>query len=296
MPNYIIYIVIILYVIYNLYKLKYYEASLDDNKKSIQKLLENGYLTSLSILPIFSETNDSYQEYFKVIDYLDSISKPGSIFRRNKMSIKIRQLSLNKEEQWRHLLDIVNYAEKKDIFIWLSAITTNTLDMEYDYLMRLNSMGCKNVGITLAAYNSSVCKKIDNILTKGGHVRLVKGIYEGDIHNSDHIDKIYYENAIKLIRSGYYHTIATHDFKILKRLYDYNKKFNDYIEVAFFYNSYSYATSMLKLFPFENKFMSFYIPHGKHYPFLRDNIGLYSLDNIFYIIGAKINGIIYDFM
>ena len=176
MLNYIIYLVIILYVIYNLYKLKHYEASLDDNKKAIQKLLENGYLTSLSILPIFSETNDSYQEYFKIIDYLDYISKPGSIFRRNKMSIKIRQLSLDKEEQWRRLLDIVNYAEKKDIFIWLSAITTNTLDMEYDYLMRLNSMGCKNVGITLAAYNSSVCKKIDNILAKGGHVRLVKGI------------------------------------------------------------------------------------------------------------------------
>ena len=39
----------------------------------------------------------------------------------------------------------------------------SSADMEYDYLMRLNSMGCKNVGITLAAYNSSVCKKIDNI-------------------------------------------------------------------------------------------------------------------------------------
>jgi hypothetical protein len=296
MLNYIIYLVITIYVIYKIYKMRHYEASLEDNKGAIQKLLENGYLTSLSILPIFSETNDSYEGYFKIIDYLDNISKPGSIFRRNKMSIKIQQLSLNKAQQWKYLIDIVNYAEKKNIFIWLSAITSETLDTEYEYLMRLNSMGCKNVGITLAAYNSSVCDKIDNILSKGGHVRLVKGIYEGNIHDSDHIDKIYYENAIKLIRSGYYHTIATHDFKILKRLYDYNTKFNDYIEIAFFYNSYSYATSMLKLFPFENKFISFYIPHGKYYPFLRDNISLYSLDNIFYIMGAKINGFIYDLM
>jgi hypothetical protein len=296
MLNYIIYLVITIYVIYKIYKMRHYEASLEDNKGAIQKLLENGYLTSLSILPIFSETNDSYEGYFKIIDYLDNISKPGSIFRRNKMSIKIQQLSLNKAQQWKYLIDIVNYAEKKNIFIWLSAITSETLDTEYEYLMRLNSMGCKNVGITLAAYNSSVCDKIDNILSKGGHVRLVKGIYEGNIHDSDHIDKIYYENAIKLIRSGYYHTIATHDFKLLKRLYDYNTKFNDYIEIAFFYNSYSYATSMLKLFPFENKFISFYIPHGKYYPFLRDNISLYSLDNIFYIMGAKINGFIYDLM
>ena len=296
MLNYIIYLVITIYVIYKIYKMRHYEASLEDNKGAIQKLLENGYLTSLSILPIFSETNDSYEGYFKIIDYLDNISKPGSIFRRNKMSIKIQQLSLNKAQQWKYLIDIVNYAVKKNIFIWLSAITSETLDTEYEYLMRLNSMGCKNVGITLAAYNSSVCDKIDNILSKGGHVRLVKGIYEGNIHDSDHIDKIYYENAIKLIRSGYYHTIATHDFKILKRLYDYNTKFNDYIEIAFFYNSYSYATSMLKLFPFENKFISFYIPHGKYYPFLRDNISLYSLDNIFYIMGAKINGFIYDLM
>ena len=296
MLNYIIYLVITIYVIYKIYKMRHYEASLEDNKGAIQKLLENGYLTSLSILPIFSETNDSYEGYFKIIDYLDNISKPGSIFRRNKMSIKIQQLSLNKAQQWKYLIDIVNYAEKKNIFIWLSAITSETLDTEYEYLMRLNSMGCKNVGITLAAYNSSVCDKIDNILSKGGHVRLVKGIYEGNIHDSDHIDKIYYENAIKLIRSGYYHTIATHDFKLLKRLYDYNTKFNDYIEIAFFYNSYSYATSMLKLFSFENNFISFYIPHGKYYPFLRDNISLYSLDNIFYIMGAKINGFIYDLM
>ena len=233
----VIYIIFFLIVIYALYVLNL-KSTLEDNEKVIQKIHNNDFLISLSILPIFTENNNSYFEYYKIINYLDRISKPGSIYKRNKMSIKIQQLSLCKKQQWKRLLDIVDYAQRKNIFIWLSAIIQETLDTEYNFYIKLLSKGYKNIGITLAAYNRSVSSKIDYILTRRGHVRLVKGIYEGDVYDSKQIDEIYITNAKKLIDSGYYHTIASHDFKILNSLHDYHCKFNDYIEVAYFYNSY----------------------------------------------------------
>ena len=288
----VIYIIFFLIVIYTLYVLNL-KSTLEDNEKVIQKITNNDFLISLSILPIFTESNNSYFEYYKIINYLDKISKPGSIYKRNKMSIKIQQLSLCKKQQWKRLLDIVDYAQRKNIFIWLSAIIQQTLDTEYNFYIKLLSKGYKNIGITLAAYNESVSSKIDYILTRRGHVRLVKGIYEGDVYDSKQIDEIYITNAKKLIGSGYYHTIASHDFNILNSLYDYHCKFNDYIEVAYFYNSYDFVNHNLQKSPIKTRFMSFYVFHGEYYPFIRDNIGLYSTQNILYIMEAKLKGLYY---
>ena len=288
----VIYIIFFLIAVYAIYVLNL-KSTLEDNQKVIQKITNNDFLISLSILPIFTENNNSYYEYYKIINYLDRISKPGSIYKRNKMSIKIQQLSLSKKEQWKRLLDIVDYAQRKNIFIWLSAIIQETLDTEYNFYLKLLSKGYKNIGITLAAYNESVSSKIDYILTRRGHVRLVKGIYEGDVYDSKQIDEIYIKNAKKLIDSGYYHTIASHDFKILNSLHDYHCKFNDYIEVAYFYNSYDFVNHNLEKSPIKTRFMSFYVFHGEFYPFIRDNIGLYSTQNMLYIMEAKLKGLYY---
>ena len=292
MLNYLIYIIFALLVVY-LIRVLNYSTTLADNEKVISKIMNNDFLISLSILPIFSESNNSYKEYYSIIDYLDKVSKPGSIYKRNKMSIKIQQLSLDKKTQWKRLLDIVDYAQRKNIFIWLSAIVKETLDTEYTFYLKLLSKGYKNIGITLAAYNTSVSDKIDFLLTRRGHVRLVKGIYEGNIYDSHKIDEMYVTNAKKLINSGYYHTLASHDFKILNGLYQYHPKFNDYIEIAYFYNSYDYVNYQLHTSPIKSRFMSFYVFHGVYYPFIRDNIGLYSTQNLLYIIEAKIKGLWY---
>ena len=284
---------IIILIIYKLQYLLNNNTKLEDNKNDIKKFIKNGYLISISILPIFSEDNDSYSEYYSIIDYLDKISTSNNIYKRNKMSIKIQQLSMNKGLQWERLDNLVNYANKKNIFVWLSAINRETLDIEYDFYLRLISNGYKNVGITLAAYNSNLSKKTDHILNMKGHVRLVKGIYEGNIYNNNEIDKMYVDNGKKLIDSGYYHTLATHDFKILNFFHKYNEDFNSYIEIAYFYNSYNYVKNELKSSPIKTKFMSFYIFHGNKYLFMKDNFKLYSIRNKFKILKSKINSFLY---
>ena len=86
MLNYLIYIIFALLVVY-LIRVLNYSTTLADNEKVISKIMNNDFLISLSILPIFSESNNSYKEYYSIIDYLDKVSKPGSIYKRNKISI-----------------------------------------------------------------------------------------------------------------------------------------------------------------------------------------------------------------
>ena len=55
----VIYIIFFLIVIYALYVLNL-KSTLEDNEKVIQKIHNNDFLISLSILPIFTENNNSY--------------------------------------------------------------------------------------------------------------------------------------------------------------------------------------------------------------------------------------------
>lgn len=244
-------------------------------------------LIAVSILPVFCEINDSSEEYIRLIEYLSSISKSKNLYRRNKLSIKIHQLSPHKHLLWDRVLTIVNFAKNKNIFVWISALVSSTLDIEYKFYIRLLRMGYTNIGLTLAAYNYTIERKIDSILRLGGSIRLVKGIYKGSIDDKLIVDELYYNSAVKLINSGYYHAIATHDFKILKRLYYYQHDYTKFIELAFFHNSYNYVNYMLADMPFKPHLKSFYMWYGDFYPYLRDNIPLFSynsiLNNISYI-------------
>ena len=58
----VIYIIFLLIVVYAIYVLNL-SSTLEDNEKVIQKITNNNFLISLSILPIFTEENDSYFEY-----------------------------------------------------------------------------------------------------------------------------------------------------------------------------------------------------------------------------------------
>ena len=285
MISYIILILVIIYIIR-------YSTTLDTIKPNVTNLHKNS-LISIGIVPIFSKKNSSYHEFFKIIKYLNHISKSKNIFKRNKISIKIPQLSPNKHLQWIYLLNIVSFAKEYNIFVWISTIIPSTLDQEYNFYLELLSMGYRNIGITLSTFNYSVTNKIDNILKLKGHIRLVKGMYYGNITNKDIINKIYYNNAIKLVNSGYYHTLATHDFTILEKLYYHNNKYTDFIELAFFHSSYNYVKYMLPKMPFNTEYISFYIWYGNYFQYIKDNILLYSFDTIFYSISSTFNSLKY---
>ena len=202
-------------------------------------------------------------------DKEDKEDKDKCIYKKSKISIKIRQLAKTEENQQKLLKSIVNYAAKRDIFVWISTVLPDDLDNEFNSYKNLLSMGYNNIGITLATYHSTINTKVDTILIFGGHIRLVKGYYYGDIKNWTLVSELYYLNSQKLIESGYYHTLATHDFEILNKLRNkYPTKISN-IELAFFYSYIDYAKNNTKLFC---NYMSVYIPYGNKYLYLIDNL------------------------
>ena len=122
-------------------------------------------------------------------------------------------------------------------------------------------MGYRNVGLTLATYNKSAYAKIAEILQQGGNIRLVKGLYSGDITDWDAVTDNYLKCAKILIDSKTRHTIATHDFEILSKLYYYSPNFVNTINLAFFYDAESYVNSMLSKMPFTPR-TTFYLTSG----------------------------------
>ena len=107
------------------------------------------------------------------------------------------------------------------------------MDDEYKIYNKLRQT-YNNVGITLSCSHGSVSKKVDDILKFNGNIRLVKGLYKGDITNDNQIKQIFITNAKKLCKSSNYQCICTHDFNILTNLELTNNK---YLELAFYFKN-----------------------------------------------------------
>ena len=247
-------------------------------QNKIDYALSKGFLISLGIVPVFDDDSIKYE----MIDIINCIEKQNIMYKKslytgNKASIKIRQLSKNKFDELRFVVD---YAKKKDIFIWIAAMLPEDLDDEYNFYLKLLNEKYNNVGLTLATYNKSCSEKVDNILKLGGHIRLVKGVYYGDIEDWKEVTDNYKKNALKLIRSKEYHTLATHDYDLLKELKELEPvKFNK-IELAFYYSALKFISTFEK--KFTNK-KSLYIHFGNKLHYLYDNAYYINFKRFFQI-------------
>ena len=266
-----VFLIFILFLLLLFVHLNYLNLYSILNQNKINNAYSNNFSLSLSLLPYFNSDNEDYKEYYKMIDFIAKNEPNKNIFKRSKISIKITHLAKEPQDQWILLHNIVNYAKDRNVFVWISAVLSSDRDREYAYYKKLKHLNYQNVGLTLSTYHKNVSEKVDDILRMNGHIRLVKGYYFGDIPDWKVVTKLYYENAIKLIRSNNYHTLATHDFQLLNKLrLTYPHQNN--IELAFFYSSLNYVLKHEKAF---KNHKSLYIPYG--------NIPLYLYHNIFQI-------------
>ena len=259
------------------------ESKLEDKdiQNKINKAYNNNFKISLSMIPIFDVNNQKITNGFlKIIKYLSNKDKKiRNKLNRSKVSVKIRQLGKNSRIQWINFLKIVDYAYKHKIFIWIACVFKDDLDLEYNYYKKIRN-NYNNVGITLSTSHYSVSKKVNQILKNKGHIRLVKGIYKGNVKNWKTVTELYKSNALKLVNSGYYHCLATHDFEILKIVKNYNTKlFNANIETSFFFDSMSYIKKNLNII--ENNRKSFYIYFGSKLGYIKQHLYTYFFQSNF---------------
>jgi len=196
--------------------------------------------------------------YYNFIDLIDSNEKSKNMFLKSKISIKINYFGDNKDISLKEFSNICAYAKKRNVFIWISCLYDTTLVEEYNIYNILHEK-FNNVGITLSCSHSSISEKVDKILKNNGHIRLVKGLYKGDISNHFIINRLYIDNAKKLCNSINYQCLATHDFKILNQL-DLNKNKN--LELSFYFRNMVYAQTNLIKHNISVDNISMYVVYG----------------------------------
>lgn len=229
---------------------------------------------------MFNSRNNNLKDFYTIIDTIkEKDASEPDIFKRSKVSVKIRQIGKNTKQQLANFMKLLQHAKENNVFVWISAVHKQDLDFEFESYKKARDTGFTNVGLTVCTYHSSCHKKVDAILAMNGHVRLVKGFYSGDVTDWNQVTQNYLENARKLCASHNYHFLASHDFKVFKEL---NKEFGElaHIEVGFFSHARHYALKQMKKYEIE-------FPHKSLYVYYGDSIN-YFLHNALHIDSKRI--------
>ncbi|MDP2600186.1 MAG: proline dehydrogenase family protein [Deltaproteobacteria bacterium] len=201
--------------------------TLEEALQTLHQLHHRGFLTTLDFL---GESNQNRAEAEKAaeeyIANLKTLKKEG--LDRN-ISIKLTQIGLEMDE---------NFAKENFTKIAAAAKATNgfvRVDMEgspyTEQTLKLTAEVHKNyphVGVVLQSMLRRTPEDALCMLKEGIRVRLVKGAYKEPpsiaYPDKKETDRQYVMVMKRLLISGIYHAIATHDEKIIKEAIEFVKK------------------------------------------------------------------------
>ena len=232
---------------------------------AVKKLHDEGFGTTLDILgesvtnPV--EARAVAEEYCRVIREL---RKNGL---ETNMSLKLTQLGLDISEQlcFDNVAKILIEAGKNDGFIRIdmegSAYTQRTLDM----VKRWHNI-YPNIGTVVQAMLCRTSQDVETLLEDGIGIRLCKGAYKepSDIAFSDKrdVDKQYEALMERLISSGIYHGIATHDEKLIAKAKEHAFRYGIAKDKFEFQMLYGIRRDLQKRLLEEGWRVRIYIPYG----------------------------------
>jgi proline dehydrogenase len=194
---------------------------LDDALRVIRRLNREGFMVTLDYLGESvheaAAAEAASQTYIELLDRLAAEKLDSHV------SVKLTQLGLAMDEGLarRNLARLAECADRHHNFVRVdmegSAFTDATLRLFCSVDAPREVMG-----IAIQAYLRRSAPDVDELLKRGVRIRLVKGAYKEppDIafpHKRD-VDRNYARLAEKLLGSGIYHAIATHDEQIIAGL------------------------------------------------------------------------------
>ena len=248
----IVIIILIISLVFN-NKYNFISNNYNDIIKKYNLIRSNNLYGCLSQL---SDDTHNIILYYKYIDLIHLNEMSTNMYLKSKISIKMNLF--NGDITLNNIFKLCSYAKERNIFIWISALYKTTLDDEYKIYNKLRKT-YNNVGITLSCSHSSVSKKVDEILKFNGNIRLVKGLYKGNIINDNKIKQLFITNSKKLCNATNYQCICTHDFNILTNLELTNNK---YLELSFYFKNINYVIKNLVKYNINISNISMYISHG----------------------------------
>lgn len=201
--------------------------SIDDAISAIRQLNALGITASFDHLgesiSSEAEAEADVREYLHV---LDRIAATGI---NSNVSVKPTQLGLDIDESLclRNIRRIVEAAREKGNFVRIdmedSSKTDATLRIFYTLRREFD-----NVGIVLQAYLYRTEKDLEDVLAVSGRVRLCKGAYDEPesvaFPEKRDVDANFIRLMQRLLKSGIYHGIATHDDAMISATREFAKR------------------------------------------------------------------------
>jgi proline dehydrogenase len=207
------------------------------------------------------------REYLRVLDRIENTGADSNI------SVKLTQLGLDIDKDYclQNARRIVEAAKRYGNFVRIDMEDSSKTDATLDIFKRLyGEYG--NVGIVLQAYLYRTEKDVDDALAMGARVRLCKGAYrepaEVAFPEKGEVDANYVRLMKKLLKSGVYHGIATHDEKMIAATREFAAGEGVSKDAFEFQMLYGIRRDLQLKLAREGYRMRIYVPYGEHwYPY-----------------------------
>jgi proline dehydrogenase len=244
---------------------------LEDGLNAVRKVNSEGAIATLDHLG--EEVSQPEEAIAATEVYLNALDKINENGVNTNVSVKPTQVGLKIDKKLceENFTKIIEKAKKYDNFVRMdmegSDCTQDTLDVFYSLRKKYD-----NVGIVIQTYLYRSEKDVEDIQKLGGRIRLCKGAYkepkEIAFPKKQQVDDNFIKLMEKMLPSGIYHGIATHDEKIIQKTKEFAGKNNIPKESFEFQLLYGIRTELQYQLLKEGYNVRIYIPFGRQwYPY-----------------------------
>jgi proline dehydrogenase len=267
--------------------------NIDDAIAAIRDLNALGITASFDHLgESISSPEEAEAEVREYIHVLGRIADTGI---NSNVSVKLTQLGLDIDEKL--CLDntrrIVEEAARRSNFVRIDMEDSTKTEATLRIFRTLRSQ-FENVGIVLQAYLYRTERDLDEMLALGARIRLCKGAYDepSDLAFPDKkdVDANYVKLTQKLLKSGIYHGIATHDEAMIAATKDFAARAGVDKRAFEFQMLYGIRRDLQVRLVKEGYGMRTYVPYGAYwYPYFMRRLAERPA-NIWFVLKNLIKG------
>jgi proline dehydrogenase len=216
-----------------------------------------------------SETEEEVREYLQILSRIDDTGI------RSNVSIKLTQfgLEIDPELAYRNARRVVEDAARRGNFVRVDMEASHVTQATIDVFKRLRAeFGLNDVGIVLQSYLRRTYDDVEEMLKIPARIRICKGAYneppEVAFADKKDVDENYVRVMKRLLSSGIYHGIATHDPKMIEATINYAESEGIGREAFEFQMLYGIRRDLQMQLARDGYNMRVYVPYGKHwYPY-----------------------------
>ena len=214
-----------------------------------------------------AETRAEVHEYTEVLEAISDNALDSNV------SVKLTQLGLDISPElcYENTRTIVEAAARHRNFVRIDMEDSTKTEATLNIFRRLRSE-FDNVGIVVQSYLYRTEKDIDELLALGARIRLCKGAYKEPasvaFQDKRDVDANYIKLMKKLLVSGIYHGIATHDEKMLEATRQFAAEKGIAADQFEFQMLYGVRRDLQDKLVSEGYRMRVYVPYGQYwYPY-----------------------------